>query len=326
MVSSFRYVPFVFVAILAVLSAGVIAPAAKVSYSASRYVLEVDGQPVGLAAVSGCRPVANVVTTQTPGATSTKHVGGMAFEPCAITLSGAPSAPLATWMGATLEGKRVTKDFALHRLDHNMKVLETTMGRQAIVSAIVFPTFDATSKDAAPLRLELTAEALSLAKGSGQTPGVVMGKQSKAHASNFLVTLDNVSLLGVVRVEGLSVRLPPAPAAAGTSRVPTSAPAPPEVGDVSLVVSTAKAQPLSQWAEDFLVNGNNAPSNEKTLKVTALASNSKDPLYDVTLTGVGVFGGDLYFPQGAAEASAMPRSTFLLYAEDATFQPHAAWS
>lgn len=315
--------PVAFLVLLLLVAATVIAPAGNRSYSAPRYALSIDGADVGMvSSYSGCRATGEVTTSivGTEQATE-KRITGLRYEPCALVLGPNMRPAVYDWIREAFELKHTRKSVMISVLDHNARETGRIELRDAIITGVTLPALDASSKDAATITLTLTPEAMVALKGSNAPISATSATKSPAWlVSSFRVDLNGVPQAGVARMSPIEFTVDTATDTIGATRDATRAPSQASWSDVSVTVSSARPGDFPQWADDFLVQGNSQDTRERSLKVTYLKPNLKDALFEVTLGGVGIFGGDIFFPATTSGAGdSVARETYLLYVETGNF-------
>ncbi len=113
--------------------------------------------------------------------------------------------------------------------------------------------------------------------------------QKQFVASNFSFELDGLPGARVSRIDSFTVKQPVVSDDVGSVRD-----APVEIGRVEfpnlrVTISELDAGPWGDWAQDFLVKGNNDDSHEKTGVIVFLAPNRKAELGRIVLHNVGIF-------------------------------------
>lgn len=312
------------IALVLIVAASVIAPRATYQSSVTgAQSLELDGIHVGyLRSFIGCRPQSDVVTT-TIGADGTyeKHIANLRYEPCALTFGNTMGKPLYDWIQAAFEHKAARKDLVIVLSDYNFKEMSRLSISSAAISSVLLPELNASSKDAAFITLEVQPELVrSLPTSGPAVPQQTRTVYAKWLLSSYRVEMDNVTQPWIARMSPIGLRIPLAETSMGEMRDATTAPGAATLDNINVSLASSKADDFTAWAEDFIVKGNNAASNERTIRVSYLSYDLQKTHFQVTLRGVGIYGGDIYLPATSpAAAEKVPQSTFFLYAEEASF-------
>lgn len=268
--------------------------AEKRGYANGRVALELGGVPAGLPSfAAGGDATADVVAEKLGTSTvRRKHLAGVRYTDILLTCGLDMGTAFWTWLADALASQQTTRDGALVVLDYDFKEVQRLTFQHALVTQIGFPALDAGSKDSARLAVRLSPELTRLQKPSGKPSygkSLVSGKQKKWLASNFRVTIPGLDLTKVNRVEALTVDVVAEEHAIGEARIYEQTVAELTVPDVELTVPESHAADLRAWHEDFVINGNNDSSHEKTGSIEMLSPDLRDVLFRLDLTGLGIY-------------------------------------
>ena len=140
------------------------------SYTAGKFAMQLDGADVGfVVSVEGGEPFGEVVEAPPVGVRVDKHIGGVRYAPIVVEVGTSMAAAFREWVDAMLQGRPTAKNGAISFLDYNMKErtrLEWTAG---LITEVGFPALDASSKDAAVMRVTIQPERSTFRAGSGAT-------------------------------------------------------------------------------------------------------------------------------------------------------------
>jgi len=315
-----RYVaPVLLVAIVGL--ATLAAPAGQRTYSPDVTELMMGGASAGFVGYEGCRPFAPVVATSN-GSGVKKQLGPLEYEPCVLLVRAGMTPAFYAWIASAMAGDHVAKRVELRTVDHTGAVRQSLQLQDAIVTRVTFPEFNGMSKDTATVRVELAPSAVVL-QGAGGTSALALSKTKAPLLSSFKVTLDGAHVASAAAIGPVDVRMPGV-----SARAVEGSPATPSAADPQpfrFTVGGTKLSPAHAWLEGFLLQTQHTDADEATLVLEARDPTLSTVMYTVTLEGVGVLGGDIYFANASSTQPPSWRS-FELYAEKATLHPAPSWS
>jgi hypothetical protein len=296
-------------------------PRAVRSYAASRFYLELDGKMMGfVSAVEGGEPVGDVILERPgPEHFSKKHIGGVRYTDVTLTLNLALDPAFYAWIDETWAGKAKPRNGRLYMLDLNLAILAEEEFANAMISEVTIPALDGSSKDPGYLTVKFRPEYTRYKKGSGSrlnAPAQAAAKQWIN--SNFRLDIPGLPTTRVARVEALTVKQSVARDPIGAGRDPRLEPTDLEFPNLVVSVSEADAQGWEDWAEDFLVKGNNADAQEKSGTLAFLAPDrNRSVLGKVSFSNLGIF--HLAHDKNTAAADRIRRFTGEMYVERMNF-------
>lgn len=260
--------------------------------------LELDGVPVGsIRSFQGGNPVGDVaVNPGAPGGMQKKHLVGLHYEPIVIRCDHSMADSFFDWIADALAGNPIRKNGAVIAapLSSTTKSEYRLDFYNAILGEIDFPAVDASSKDPIEFNLTIVPEHTTLSrkgtKAATQQTGKVL-RGGKGAASNFILAIDGVDCSGVSRIESVSVtQLVSASAPAGGEKFGVSI-GDRQVSNLVVTLSELKADDFYKWFQSFVVNGNNAESQERkgALKlVTNVQTSSPTILFTLSFSHLGM--------------------------------------
>jgi hypothetical protein len=300
----------------------VLGAAAERSYVAGRYVLDIDGERVLAQSVKGCGVAADVIEQEANAeGIVRKHVSQPVYEPCVIDV--APSGlgkSLYEWIRSTLDRKGGPKNLSILAADYAYKVRAGSQLSNAYLTKVTFPGPDASAKEPAYLQLTIEPESWSKATGwigTDLKASVQTATQKKWPPANFRLTIPGLDTTKVAKIGAFTATQKVAADAVGELREYEKTPGKLELGNLVVTSATANNEKFHQWFDSFVIQGNNAQSDEKTATLEYLDPNMKNVLFTLSFSGVGVFRVE----EDAAESSKdkLARETFWLYLEEASF-------
>ena len=299
---------------------GVGAAAAR-PVGAARFALRLEEKVAGFLKTTEGGEVSAEVVDETVGSpkepcAGKKHLGPLNYEPITIQCGTGMGADFYDWIESfvTCELKTRSRSGALLAADFAGKEIWRREFADALITEFGLPTLDQGSKEAAHMTLKFAPASTSRQEGGGKVIGGCGTKVgSKWLSSNFKLAIEGLDCTKVSKVEALVVKQQMVD----------------EVGEVrfklpgkmefpNLVVSLAEsaAKTFYQWHEDFLINGNSGPENEKQGTLEYLSANLKDVLFQVKFEGLGIFKLAM---DKADSSDAIKKVTAHMYCDRMTF-------
>ena len=263
------------------------------SYSAGRFLLNLDGTLVSLPSLGGGSIKGEVVTYRTgSGTVPVKRIAGVKYEPFALGIGMGMGQPLYDWIKAMIAGSPASKSGSIALANARGKAEAYRNFRNALVEEVAFPALDAASKEAALLAITLSPEEITHAPGDGADLKATVGaKQKKWLCSNFRFRLAGLedACKRVAKIESFTIKQNVAEMVSGSSRIKTKVPTTLEIPNLKVTFSAADAKPWQDWFNDFVVKGNSGAGNEKDGAIDLLDASLKDTLGTITLSHCGIF-------------------------------------
>jgi phage tail-like protein len=274
------------------------------TYVAGKTQLLVAGQPMGFLKSASCGGVGAEVTRVEGGKAGPdgKQIGAAQYEPCELSFGLSMEPAIYSWISDALAGKAAAKSLTLQSLDFENKEISRLDLNQAVLTEFSMPAFDAANNDAAYMSIAVQPQTLNSKPGSGAVvSSTVATKQKVWQPANFKFEFAGLPLAKVSKVEGIAFHVE-----SGTQR--------PLLENFTIVVNASDVGNLDQFLKKFVIDGQNAPANETTAKLTMLDSTLAATVGTVSFTGVGMTGGTLV---GAVESGSesIAKRQFVLYAE-----------
>lgn len=250
------------------------------------WALMVDGGfAAPVRAVEGCGVTAPVVTEKVgPDGIQRKHVAGISYGPCRVTLGLAMEPALADWLAGAFANTLPRHQVTLVRTDapdaQALRLLDTSIG------AVTVPALERSAPDPQFLQIELRPDQVSRAA----SPGLAAGTDLALHPidpSSLDVRLDDVPLApaktGALRL-GIVVD------DSGDSRLPVIHS---DVDDLDLRVpegQSAAIAKLDAFMTAFLIQGSASQADEQPMVLTV--SDGGTRRLRVTVGQSGISRGD----------------------------------
>lgn len=258
-------------------------------YSAARLVLELDGEVVGfLSAIEGGSPFAFVVEEPPDAAQIVrKHLGGVSYDPIAMSFGAGMGEPLYRWMGDWLDRKASARNGAVVFLDQQLAEQSRLEFDNALIAELTFPALDAASRDAASFRLTLQPELTRTSRASAGARHAGFGNKQKAWtSSNFRLRLDDLPTERVAKIDAMTVKQA-YELYEGARHLRVGRPM--QVPDLGLTLPESDAKDFVEWFEEFAIRGSNSEADERHATLEYLAANARDALFALTLSNLGIY-------------------------------------
>ena len=262
------------------------------TYSAASFALELEGTVAGfLRTVEGGEPWGQVIreAADTSGIVK-KHVGKVQYQPIVLTFGAGMASGVYQWISEMLSGKASAKNGAIVFSDYNFKETSRLEFDNAVITEISFPAVDGESKDLASFTLTLqpqvtrttTASAGKAAKGFGTQ------KVTKWNVANFVFKVaglekasSRVNAIDAIVIQQ-GVIQPSADTPARDNRPDL------DIQDIRFSVAENDGKDFLDWANDFLVKGNNDQSGERSGSLEYRDPAMKMTLFTLTFSNLGI--------------------------------------
>jgi len=215
-----------------------------------------------------------------------KHLGATKYESFALPVGLVMSEHLFAWVVASWGAQPPEQDGAVLALDQQLAVKAQTVFARSLITETAFPALDAASKDAGHVTIRVQPALIELTKGSG-TVSLVGAKQKLWRLANFRLQIDGLDCKHVSRIDSFSVRRDVSIEAEGTGVVNLVAGGV-EFPNLRITLSQAYAESWYDWHEQFVVDGNNDDSFERSGVLSLLAADLKTELSRIELRHLGI--------------------------------------
>ena len=267
------------------------------SYVAGNYFLSLDGVECGfLRSAEGGDAVGEVLSAAAPGQFADKRLGGVRYDDIVLELGLGLEKPVYDWIDASWQLEPKRKSGSIAAASSNLTTQYERAFFHALITETTIPALDGGSKDAAFLRVKLSPESVTVAKGGGRHARRAAPKQKQFLASNFRLEIDGLDCTRVAKIDAFTVKQT-ATVSVGEHRdalETTSV----EVPNLRITLAEASSATWSEWFEDFVVKGNNGPDRERSGSLFFLAPDLGTELARVGLSNLGIFA--LRRPAGGA--------------------------
>jgi phage tail-like protein len=257
----------------------------------TKFALTLDGVMCGFVdTIDGGDISADVIEEKVAGAVfSKKHIGQPKYEDFELELGLSLAQSVYDWIAATWRGDFQRKDGSITTADVDLNAKEERQFFHALVTEVTMPALDASSKAAARMTIRFAPELTKSAQASGKVAAVAV-KQPRFQASNFRLELDGIDCTHVRKIDSFTVQVEVSADTVGGARDLGHLPG--RLEFPNLRVTTGDGPPLASWQgwfHDFVVNGRNDDSQEKSGAIVFLGPDLKAELGRVVLHNVGIF-------------------------------------
>jgi hypothetical protein len=314
----FRYAAAV-AAIMGVFAAGDARSATDRAYTAGSVALELDGVRAPIKEAGGGAAYADVINEALgPDHVVRKHIGAPKYELISLKVGADMPRPLATWVSDSLNLKFVPKNGAILGLDFNMREQSRRTFSNALLTSIMFPELDQSSKEAAFISLKLAPEITHVATATGTPVGPLPSAPQKViTSSNFRISIDGLDTSHVSKIDAMDIKMKVGSEGLGVVRDPARSPVNLELPDLVFYVAESHSDSIAKWHEDFVVKGNSGQDKEKNGRIDVLNS-SGQPIYSLELQHLGITH---FTPQPLASEDSTRTVRVEMYLEQMRFLP-----
>jgi hypothetical protein len=311
-----RRIPFTLITLIVLLTFPTFA-APQRSYVSGNFFLELEGVNAGfVSAVEGGFAFGNVVEEpESPEYFVKKHLEDPPlFGDIALELGSGMSPALYDFVKRVLEGGiDEEKDGAIIAVNYNNQVVRRLDFSDARIARVRFPALNASSKDAATIKLTLSPESTVVSSPGGTYKGTAQSKSTKKwQASNFRLSIKGLDTTKVSAVDAIDVVIPRAPDrfCENCSKPKINYP------DLEITVSEASSATWFAWHQSFVLAGQHDDADEKSGTLDYLDPTLKTVLFSLSFSGLGITS--VASEQAEAGAEALARVKASMYSEKIT--------
>jgi hypothetical protein len=296
-------------------------------YSSGTFAVELQGKAAGFVrSVEGGEAFGTVVTS--PAGVDgivKKEIGRVDFEPITITFGVGMAPELYAWIAEMVERRQTPRDGAICFLNYNFTEVERLEWKNGVITEVVFPAADGSSKDAAVMAVTITAESTALSSSGGKAKSGFSTKAKKQWmASNFRFSVSGLEAASSKVRKVSSFRITQAVKSAeavGAERLAERQLGTVEVSNLGVTVALASAKPWLDWVNDVLVKGNTGDEAERTATLEYLDQTGKNVVFTINLDHVGPVRVERQMSSDKLDVVADVQLE--LYVESATFEIEA---
>lgn len=290
------------------------------SYAVENFALTLGGVQCGFVkSVEGGDVVAEVIEEAVgPSYFVKKHIGQPKYEDFAVQIGFGMAQTVYDWIAASWSANYQRMDGSIVAADYTLKAQSERQFFNALLTETTVPALDASSKEPAYLTVKFAPEHAKTVKGKGKL-GVPAKQQPKLFLpSNFRLELDGIDCTHVSRIDSFTVKQSVVTDEIGDARDYAKEPGKIEFPNLRVTTAEAAIATWESWFEDFVLNGENDDSKEKSGAIVFLAPDLKKELGRVGLFNVGIFA--LRTARQQAHEESIRRVTAELYCERMEFQ------
>lgn len=305
----------------------VIQAAAKRSYVAGKYGIELGGAPAGwVQSVEGGHAFSDVVNEKLgPDHIIHKHIAGVKYQDITISCGTGMTKPFYEWIKASFERKYDRKDGAVVTADYNYNEISRMAFYHALIGEIGFPALDASSKEAAKMTVKIMPEYTRTAKAGGKQLGKIDTKiQKKWLPSNFRLKIEGLDCTRVNKIDAIVLKQNVVENPVGEMRDYEKEPAHLEIPNLGITLPESHAEDWYKWHEDFVIKGFNGEDKEKGGTLEYLTPDLQESLFTITFLNAGIFKLDLEKVETGTDA--IRRLKAELYVQDMKFAYDPKWA
>lgn len=292
------------------------------SYTAGRFMLDIDGQVAGfLKKFSGFTIKGEVASHNLgPDNIMKKHLATISYEPATFEVGMGMSKGLYEWIQASFDKGHVTKNGAIIAADFDYNAKSVREFMNAYISEVTIPALDGSSKEPAYMTVKFDPETIFYSPGDGNKlqGNLEAGAQKKWLSSNFRFNLGDLPCARVSKIDSFTWKQGVIKDEIGSQRAPTKHAAKIEVPNLKLTISMADIDPWAQWHKSFVIDGKCTDGDELTGAIEFLSPDLETVLGTISLDHVGIIS----LEQAAQEANKeeVARFNVELYVESMRFE------
>ena len=296
------------------------------AFVAGKYAIELDGVLAGwVSSVEGGHATADVVVEEMgTDFIERKHIGAVKYEDITITCGAGMSQRFYNWIQDSFDHKASKRNGAIVAADFNFKEVARLTFSNALITEIGFPTLDAASKDAAKMTVKFSPEYTSRQPGSSsavQSKGTTDNRRWLP--ANFKLDIAKLDCSRVNKIEALTVKQKVTKSVVGDGQDYVREAANLEIPNLIVTLPEVNAESFYAWHEDFVINGMNESSSEKTGTLSWLENNG-NALGSLKFSGLGIFKCAPDKVESGSEN--IRRVKAEMYCEEITFNFKASWA
>jgi len=221
-----------------------------------------------------------------------KHIGNVSYNAFDVTCGLSMGGPLNSWIEASLAMGYLRKSGEFRAADFKREVRHVRVFSDALLSEITFPKCAGDSKEPAFMTLKMDPWTVRNKAGTGEkvdNPADV--KQKLWLPCDFRLTIDGLekSCAKVSAVEALTIKQSVVSDKVGAERDYFKEPGAITFPDLKFTVSEEFSHDLFAFHEDFVINGNNDDTKEKTGSLVYLDRTRQKELLTLTFSHLGIF-------------------------------------
>lgn len=206
---------------------------------------------------------------------------------------------LAVWIADSLAQKNTIKSGEIIAISSDKSKYIKRNFFDAIITEVCFPELDSKAKQATPIKCAITPGRVQYERLNDKETVVKLPSRLKVEqwpTSNFRVKIGDLSCNRVNKIGSFSwSKIVPSITEGGESRADHGA-SRVELTNLKLIISSADSEGWEDWFQDFVVKGNNTPSQKVNGKIEFLDPTFKNVIGTIELGGLGIVALN-FFPE-----------------------------
>jgi hypothetical protein len=246
-------------------------------------ILHIDGMMCGLVkSPEGGGGFADVIEEPPLRRLVKKHVSQPRWEDLELQVDLSQSDRVYNWIAASWRGEVQARTVLITTVDSERNVIRRREFSSALITETTVPALDGASKDAGFLTLKLAPGAARTLPSGGtfSLPAVVR----RWLRSAFRLDLPGLDCTRVTKIDSFTVKQT-FTSANGDVREP----GPLSFPNLTVTLSERSAETWQSWFNNFVLEGNNADTQEKRGSLTLLTPDLEQALATIDLFNVGIF-------------------------------------
>jgi len=278
------------------------------SITAGHFELQIDGHKTTtfLRNVSGGWAKAGVIDD--PVGTSShrvKHLGPVEIDPMAVEFGLAGANPILQWIQGSWNRQWTRRNGQITHADFNLKQTFEHWFYDALLLEATFPTLDATSKEAAYLKVKWQPErvrTVSSPNSKTELASTFIPAQKRWTPSAFRLRIDQFDGMEYTsKIDSLTIKQGVKKLHTGKDRFPQIEPTKLEFPNVVGYMSLAHASTLLKWHDTYVFKGQKDPKGQLSGTIEFLTPDRKSSIFSINLFEAGLMYAQIEDAQANAE-------------------------
>jgi hypothetical protein len=259
------------------------------AFAASDFALELDRLIVApLQSAEGGFARAELINETGPGGLVKKRLGPPRYQDLVIQLALPAPDAVRDWIGSTMNLAPKPRNGAILTFDFDRKERQRLQFTNAMVSEVVFPGCDASSRTADYLTLRLACESTAPFVGSNAAPAERLATPKVWMPSNFRLAIAAIDCSGVSKIESFGVKPAVQQGPGSNAKDAARAPGRIEFSNLTLHVSEAHVAGFYGWYQEMVIKGNSSDAAERQGSLEFIDPSQKQVLQRVNFQNLGI--------------------------------------
>jgi len=249
-----------------------------------------------------------------------KHIGQPKYEEFTLQVGFSMNKALYNWIQQAWSMNYKRMDGSIVALDYQLNPVSERQFYQALITETTIPAVDASSKEPAYIAVRFAPTHTRAVKPSGSKADY--GQYGKAEQklwlpSSFKLEIPGLDCTKVSKIDSFTVKQTAVTDDIGEARDYMKEPGKLEFPNLKITLAEASAQAWFAWHEDFVIQGNNDETREKSGTLSFLSPNRQDVLAQIKFYNMGIFR--IQAEKAEANADPIKRVQAELYVERMEF-------